>query len=77
MVPTMAFRDTGDGIVKWKPGDNYDPPLYGFPKGYVRYYLQPHYPIHPGPTEYYLPQTAHFAIAAATIHEALERLNTK
>ena len=77
MVPTMAFRDTGDGIVKWKPGDNYDPPLYGFPKGYVRYYLQPQYPIHPGPTEYYLPQTAHFAIAAATIHEALERLNTK
>ncbi|MDA0838100.1 MAG: glycoside hydrolase family 9 protein [Planctomycetota bacterium] len=74
MVPTMAFRDTGDGNVKWQPGDNYDPPLYGHPRGYVRYYLQPHYPIHPGPTEYYLPQTAHFAIAAATIHQALESL---
>jgi len=47
------------------------------PDGYCRLYLQPDFPIHPAPTEYWLPQTAHMTIAAPAVHAALASLEVR
>jgi Glycosyl hydrolase family 9/Malectin domain/Cellulase N-terminal ig-like domain len=73
LVPSMAFRDMGDGTVK-ESRSEFWPPLEARPAGMYRVYLQASYPTHPGPSEFYLPQTCDFATAAATIHYALENV---
>ena len=75
MVPTLAFRDVWTrGKMEVRNRGGFWPPVEGYPQGYMRLYLQPDYPIHPAPTEYYLPQTAQHLMAAAWIHAALEQL---
>ena len=76
-VPTGAMRDLGDGTVRVRKGDNWEPPLRGYPKGYCAMAATPDYGIHPAPSENYLPQTAQFALAASGVYKAMRWLEGK
>ena len=73
LVPTAAFR-LNPG-VKLRKGHDYFPPVEGYPTGVPQLYLQADYPVHPGPSEFYLPLTADVLNAAAGVHAALAWLD--
>jgi len=59
-VPTLAWRHIGKGEH--------------YPQGYYHYYLQGDYPIHPGPTEFYLPLASNLALGVAGVLDAMDKL---
>ena len=73
MVPTLCFRDVGDGTLE-KKGKLW-PARWGYPGGYCGLYLQPDYAARAGSSEYYLPLTANMAMAASAVHAALKSLD--
>lgn len=72
-VPTLAWRHIGNGQVKMGRA-GWWPPISGYPRGYYHSFLHADYPVHPAPTEYYLPQTANFLLGAVGVYEALRSL---
>lgn len=62
-TPTLAFRQGGKG---------FGPIMVGIPRGFPPMFLQPDYALHPGPSEYWQPQSGNFCAAAAAVASAFE-----
>lgn len=74
-VPKPVFREVGDGTVIVRKGNDYRPPLRGYPVGFCPMPVAPDYPMHPGVCENWLPLTSHYALAATNVYAALEWLD--
>jgi len=74
-VPTMAFRIHRGTRIGY--GDSSGGPISGHPIGHAPMYLQPDYPINPGPTEYWQAHSGPFCAAAAALSEAMRWLQAR